>query len=1449
MSSTDLGLAAPGCHVLLIGSGLSADPEVLPPVPAVHRTLADLATALREHCGVGPGQLTVLEDPPDAETFARAVSDAARAAHDTLLLYYVGHGLVGTHNELRLCTRATTGHPDTLPYNTLGFGQILDLVRRYKPERLITVLDCCHGGRAADDPFTGLRRHYLLPAAARDEAALAPAGATHTVFSGELLALLDEGDPGASAHLTLEDVRRRLAGRGLEPHVQQDSTSAWFALARNKAFVSDSGIVPGPPDTGICPYPGLAPFEESNRRWFHGREQLSRDLAAALTGPGHPGLPLILLGVSGVGKSSLLRAGLLPALRRGASPAGLPLGWEPVLLTPTEHPLDALAQALSAPTRLPAGHLRRLLADEPHAVADLLHRPGLGHAVVVDQFEEAFNLCEDADERTAFIRALAELAALGGTPRGPVAVLLSLTAHSFAACAERPELVRAVTEHQFVVPPLSAPEIRAAVTEPARQEHLRVEAGLLDLILADLGHGPAPGGQELSAPVATSLVHLAQALTATWERRTNGVMTIRGYREAGGIAGAITQSADEVLRGLGPDQRLVAQQLLLRTIRPGRPLEGVPPVRTAVDRDALVRELGSRHTEPLLDRLLRAGLLTQTGRAVQPAHEALLRDWPLMRRWLAADPEWRVRHAQLTDAAAAWRDAGETDADLYRGHTLSRALELTQDRSTLEVGAEVLRFLDASVRRQRSTTRRSRTRRRLLALGATASAVVLAAASVLGWVAHRAQGRADAEAGALRSRQLAASALTLRHVDPPLAARLAVGAERSAPTDESWAALIANSGLRPADSGGRASDLPAATSYAAASDRPVVALASGGGVQLWAVDTRSPLTTLRTRAPVVGLAFSPDGRWILAVADGFLLFWEAAAPGPEPVRKVEVPDGTGFVEAVGFSHDSATVALTGKDSTRLVSVEPAGPARIRTLAGEALRYGAGGRMLTGHDGQGRLLVRRVAQDGTEGPPQLLPGASGPYSEATSVSADGSVMAVRRQDGTAELWSLPGEPRRTGTVASAGAAAAPPALSADGGLLAVPGGEGVQVWDVHGAVPALLGQTSGQGAARMAAFLPDGLRLLVTDAAASRVWDTRALRQPGAIGAAPVAGAAAVAYRPDGQALAVGGADGAVSVRTVTGAVVPVPAGLAAASGQRVQDLAFAHDGHTLMVVRGRGVELWNTTDTGAAGPLALVPGVRAALASGSARLSVRTAHGTVEWWEADPPARPRLLSSVEGTGAASTAPVALAPDGRTGFTGSWWDLTAPSSPRALKPAGSAPAADTVLVSGADGALAAGGGLTGVEAYARPGRAPWTGPGMRGFTPTAVALAPDGALAATGDDRGTIRLWRRTGSGQWRALAELPRRDGRVTALALSASGGLAAAVADGPVLISDLSRSALLSALCTAPPPSGTEAEARWAAYGGRGTLDSACGGTPQRTSLPAAAPPFETHRDGKGIS
>ncbi|MGO4427088.1 hypothetical protein AB4Z54_52400, partial [Streptomyces sp. MCAF7] len=177
----------------------------------------------------------------------------------------------------------------------------------------------------------------------------------HTKFSGELIRLLREGDPAGPEVLTLENVRRLLASRSLGPRVLQDDTTGWFPLARNPAFTGSATSLPPPPppDSGECPYPGLAAFDESGHRWFHGRERLTDELLGRVGARDRPGLPVVLLGVSGAGKSSLLRAGLLPALRRDR-PDIAPQGWTPVLLTPTGRPLRALADALSGPAGISA---------------------------------------------------------------------------------------------------------------------------------------------------------------------------------------------------------------------------------------------------------------------------------------------------------------------------------------------------------------------------------------------------------------------------------------------------------------------------------------------------------------------------------------------------------------------------------------------------------------------------------------------------------------------------------------------------------------------------------------------------------------------------------------------------------------------------------------------------------------------------------------------------------------------------------------------------------------------------------------------------------------------------------------------------------------------------------------------------------------------------------------
>lgn len=517
MADHALGLAGPGARALLIGTGTVADPAVLPPVPAVHRTLADLRAILLRRTGLSEDRIRVLEDPQDARTIGQAVTEAAKAASDTLLLYYVGHGLVGAANELRLCTRETTGDADTDPFTTASFRDLAALVRRHRPTRFLIVLDCCHAERAGDESLTAFRHHYLLAAAARDQRALAPVGDVHTAFTGELIRLLHGGDRRGPATFTLEEIRRALADRDLSPRARHDAPTAWFGFARNPAARVEPATEPTGHDTGVCPYPGLSAYDETTQHWFRGRDRLTGELVREVTRADGPGEPVVLLGASGAGKSSLIRAGVLTELRRrtaiGDTP-GTPGHWRPLVCTPTASPLRALAATLSGPTRLPVPAVERALAHDSAELARRLARPEFPMLLVVDQFEEVFSLCEDEADRATFIRAVAALATAGATPSAPVRVLLAVAAPYYASCAEWPELAHALSARQILVTPLSADEVREAITGPARQENLRVQEGLVELILADLGYPRA------AAPRPNRVRHHTHSPSPTSPRRS-----------------------------------------------------------------------------------------------------------------------------------------------------------------------------------------------------------------------------------------------------------------------------------------------------------------------------------------------------------------------------------------------------------------------------------------------------------------------------------------------------------------------------------------------------------------------------------------------------------------------------------------------------------------------------------------------------------------------------------------------------------------------------------------------------------------------------------------------------------------------------------------------------------------------------------------------------------------
>jgi class 3 adenylate cyclase/WD40 repeat protein len=478
-----------------------------------------------------------------------------------------------------------------------------------------------------------------------------------------------------------------------------------------------------PPADGEPPYQGLAHFEEEDAARFFGREKLVARLVARLAEQAF----LAVIGASGSGKSSVTRAGLIPALR--AKGVG-----RVVLLTPTAEPFAALAAAL-----LPdAGSAERdeLAQRLRFGTNDLAERLGPGSLLVVDQAEELFSLCREEAERAAFIERVLSATTAGGY------VVLTLRADFYDRLAGYPDFSQAVAAHQEYLLSMSPAELKRAIEGPARAGGWRFDAGLVDLILHDVGTEPG------------ALPLLSHALLETWQRRRGRLMMLRGYLESGGVQAAIARSADRLMAELGPDQQLIARTIFLRLTEFGA---GTPDTRRRAGLTELVGQADGEAAADVLQRLAEHRLVVLGEDTAEVAHEALIREWPTLREWLAADREALRLHRGLTEAATDWQRANREPSLLYRGARLAAALDWAPAHAA-ELNALERDFLDESrLASEREAHHQRQVNRRLRFLLAGAGVFLVLAIGAGAYAALEA-GRAEQEAN--RAESEAAAALT-----------------------------------------------------------------------------------------------------------------------------------------------------------------------------------------------------------------------------------------------------------------------------------------------------------------------------------------------------------------------------------------------------------------------------------------------------------------------------------------------------------------------------------------------------------------------------------------------------------------------------------------------------------------------------------------------------------------
>ncbi|MFA1538240.1 nSTAND1 domain-containing NTPase [Actinomadura monticuli] len=932
----------------------------------------------------------------------------------------------------------------------------------------------------------------------------------------------------------------------------------------------------GPRPADICPYQGLAPFEAEKADLFFGRASATANLLERLAPRlAERGSVLLVSGASGVGKSSLLRAGLMPALARGKLPVTGSRHWPRLLLSPTSAPLRALAEKWAESFGGSAETVERRLRDDPRELAGTLASGRF--VLVVDQFEELFTLVGDERERQAFVRALH---ALAGRPGG-AGVVVGVRADYWDRCAAYPQFAEAIQDGQVIVEPMTEPDLRLAITGPADAAGLEIEAALVETILADLRADRPAGGDRYEAGALPLLSH---ALRNTWERREDGRLTVRGYEESGRVQDSVRRTADEILERLPAGDRKTVLKLLRRmtVITAGGRMarrritlaeaHAAASARTAQDRDRV---------EALLSSFADRRLLTLHEDAVEIAHDALLTAWPALRQWLEPDLTAQSVYDQLVEDAAEWDEHHRDAAFLYRGARLLAVDDVRPrwDRdpdSFPPPGPTATGFLAASARAARQAGRR----RRLVQAGlATLSAVALVAAGL----AVHAAGDADRQRHVAVSRQLAAQSEATG--DGPLASMLAVAAWRIAPTDEARNRLLAAATRH--GRGTLAGHAGGVTALAFSPGGPVLATGGhDGAVRLWDAASRRQLGAPIAQpdgdcsgaSSVKGMAFAPDGRTLATACLSTVRFWDVATR-----REVGPPlELDSVVSALAYNPDGKTLA-TGEFSGLVrqwdaVAHRPHGPPMGRADDGperstmiHSLVYGRDGRTLvTGSEDETAQLWDTVAARRLGAP---FEGHTAPVIDV-AVSPDGATLATVSWDRTARLWDIATREQK-GVLKDRRAGFDSIAFSPDGTRIATGGSSGRTVlWDTAGRRQ-VLALADNVGSVDHVAFSPDGKLLAAAGAdGVVRLADPRTHLQIGT----PMPAQATVALSPDGRTLAAGAAGAKNPAIRLWDVATQRPSGpplVPPGAHRPVAMTAFLPDGRTLLTSGADGLRLWD----------------------------------------------------------------------------------------------------------------------------------------------------------------------------------------------------------------------------------------------------------------------------------
>jgi WD40 repeat protein/class 3 adenylate cyclase len=841
------------------------------------------------------------------------------------------------------------------------------------------------------------------------------------------------------------------------------------------------------------PYKGLRAFEEGDAPDFFGREELIDQLVARLETTRF----LAVVGPSGSGKSSVVRAGLIPALRRGA--IGGSDRWRIADMFPGSDPLAGLEAALlrTAPDP-PSTLIDQLERDEHglhHSVLRLLPSDGTELVLVIDQFEEVFTLVEDEAVRTHFLESVR---AAVTDPHSRLRVVATLRADFY----DRPLMYRDFAElfrsRVEAVIPLSPDELERAISGPAKRVDVSLEPTLVATMLTDVAEEPG------------ALPLMEYALTELFERRDGRVLTLDGYRAIGGVSGALGRRAEELYDDLHDEGKDAARQLFLRLVALGEGTEDtrrrVPRAEIAsleVDEKAMTAVIDTFGASRLLsfDRDAKSGAPT-----IELAHEAMLTAWPRLHHWIDSAREDIRTERRLAAAARDWIEADRESSFLLSGSRLEQA-ETWQASSGIAVTPEEREYLDearaererraadeqARLAREDELERRSFQRLRALVTVLGVAAIVAIGLTLF---ATSQRGRAEREGRIAEARELAAASVANLDVDPERSVLLALEAIERTRSDESRVLPEAVEALHRAVTASRivlsVPDLGGATDWGS---RGV--FVTEGPEEEGIVDIRDAATGDSALPPFEGdpldindVAFSPDGSMLAIATDSEALRIFDAESG-DPLSSTSV-EGSGAL-GLSWSADGRLVSAAWPGAHTVRIVQPTTGKVIETIGEIEDPF----ETALSPDGRSIAVASGFTPDAqvfdvASGEPRFdLRGHLYPVA-SISWSPDGRRIATGANDASARIWD-----GRTGRLQIELLGHAGTLVSVDwnhdGSQLVTSASDGTaKVWDVSEARGRELMSLSGQDtrSGLWAVFSPDGERVIAGDAAitATKIWD-------------------------------------------------------------------------------------------------------------------------------------------------------------------------------------------------------------------------------------------------------------------------------------------------------------------------------------------------------------------------